>query len=86
LPDCDDIRERVKLERSVYLHGMLPADLLGGPEEMLRKVPATVMGRNVEAVDLTRGSAWGRLFAPIMRIWVHKESDTMQVTASCRRP
>ena len=59
MADCDDIRERVKLERSVYLHGMLPVDLLGGPEEMRRRVPAKVMGRNVEAVDLTQGFGMG---------------------------
>lgn len=59
MADCDDIREREKLEDSVYLHGMLPFGLLGKPEDALKKVPADVFGKNVEAVDLTHGFGAG---------------------------
>lgn len=55
---CENIRERTKLERSPNLHGGLPYDLLGKPEDAKMDVPATVLGKNVEVVDMTFG--WGQ--------------------------
>lgn len=69
---CNNIRGREKLERSVYLHGMLPYDLLGKPEDALAKVPAEVLGKKVEAVDLTNG--WG-VGAPL---WPSQDDITIQ--------
>lgn len=59
MADCDDIREREKLEKSVYLHGMLPSDILGKPEDAFRKSSTTVFGKDVDVIDLTHGFGSG---------------------------
>lgn len=56
---CDNIREREKLEESVYLHGMVPWKLLGAYDTATKKVPATILGKSVEVVDMTQGFGAG---------------------------
>jgi len=66
-PSCEGIHEREKLEKSLFMHGMLPSDLLGKPEECLEAVEAEVLGRKVEIYDLTQG------FGPGVPLWPYFE-------------
>ena len=56
---CDNIRERENLEESVYLHGMVPANLIGPYDAATRQVAANILGRDVEVIDMTTGFGEG---------------------------
>jgi len=59
MPSCDNIHEREKLERSPYLNGMLPYELIGSPEMSLTVPDVDLFGKKVEFVDMTQGYGLG---------------------------
>jgi kynurenine formamidase len=58
-PSCEDIREREGLEKSVYMHGMLPKEYLGKYEDALADMGVEILGKKVEIYDLTQGFGYG---------------------------
>ncbi|MEM3628089.1 MAG: cyclase family protein [Candidatus Bathyarchaeia archaeon] len=80
---CEKIREKEKLERSVYLHGMLPLELLGKPSDILKKITVKLLGKQVEVIDLTQGYGLGSPLWPyfedisIERMHYHAKSRVL---------
>ena len=78
---CERIREREGLEKSIYLHGRLPADNLGDPSKVLSVPPVEILGKNVEIVDLTNGYGAG---VPLWPYFADIGMDRMHYHAKSR--
>jgi kynurenine formamidase len=72
LVSCENIVERQKLEKSVYLHGMLPVECLGKPDEATKKKPAYLLGKNVEVIEMTHGFGAG------VPLWPYAKEDVRE--------
>jgi kynurenine formamidase len=80
---CEGIREREKLEKSIYIHGKLPADKLGKASDILKKPKVDVLGKNVELVDMTNAYGYGAPLWPyfqdisVSRMHYHAKSRVL---------
>ena len=69
---CENIVEREKLEKSVYLHGMVPLEYIGKPDDARRQMPVQILGKDVEVIDMTHG------FGAMVPLWPYAVADVKE--------